>query len=616
MRSLSTRILLAIFLLVTTLVVASYKFSKQPLFAPAKETGIKTLLTKDAEDELLKANLSKDFKRSDAKVGEFGGVMRRTHLGKDPKTFNPWISNDATSSAYAALMFEGLTVNDPDTYEVKPHMAKSFEIQDGGKKIIVAMRQNIFWSDGKQITADDVVYTWNTLIRDQVAVSSLRDILLVEGEFPKVKKIGYQLVSFETEKVFAPFLDYLGIAIAPKHDVEAYFKRLGAKSFEEKQKAFNNYLNINTKPIDIVSNGPFKLSKLHHGERIEFARNPKYFVINKEGRHLPYVDKLVYSYVIDQSADIFKFLAGESHTLGVTPANAAMIRNLEDKYDFKLYELGPSTGTNFIWFNMSQNVKEPKFSWFNNQSFRKAISYAIDRESIIENVFQGLGAPLFTAESLASPFLNKKLEKGHPRNLLRAFRLLSEAGFKYDKENKILYDVKGNRVEFDLFTNAGNKQRELMATIIVSNIKELGIKVNFKLLEFNNFVARIMAGKNYESGLLAFTGGTEPNSGANVWKSDGRLHSFDVRTGDDPSPVRDWEEEIDELFKSGVQTMDFKERKKIYDKFQEIVYEQMPFVYVASPETLAAAKNDLANIRKTKYAGIIPNIYEVYLLKK
>lgn len=548
---------------------------------------------------------------------EPSGVLRQTHLGSDPKTLNPWVSADASSSEFASLLYLGLVRSDPDTDEVLPYMAESFEIHKGGKLILVKLREDLFWSDGEQIDAEDVEYTWNTLIRDEVAQSSTKDILTVDGEFPRVTMIDKFNVSFETKEVFAPFLRSLSLEIAPKHDVERFLAEHNTTSLEEKQKAFNQYLSIQTDPEKIVSSGPFRLGKIIRGERIEVVRNPKFFLRDDDGRQLPYLDKIVYSYVRDSTADTFKFLADESYMLGVTAQNSALIKTLEDKYDFSLYDTGPTPNTNFLWFNLSKNVPEPKYSWFNDENFRKAVSYAIDRENIVNNVFQGLGAPLFTAESLKSPFLNEALANGHTRDVHYAKALLEKSGFRFvtnkDSDELELLDRNGNRVEFNLFTNAGNQEREFISVIVISNLRELGMKVNFKLLEFNNFVSRLMSGKDYEAGIIGLTGGNEPNSGANVWRSDGRLHMFDVKSGQDDPIVRDWELEIDNLFSQGVQLMNFAERKAFYDRFQEIVYEHNPMIYIASPKELSAFKHKVAGIRQSKYGGMMPYLYKVYI---
>lgn len=542
--------------------------------------------------------------------GRFGGTLRLTHVGADPKTLNPWSATDASSAHFGSMLYEGLITHDPDTNAPLPHFAESFKISDGGKTIKVTMRDDIFWTDSKPITAYDVEYTWNTLLRDEVAASSLRDLLLVDGEFPEVKALSDKELIFKTKEIFAPFLDYLGTEIAPKHDIENFFKKENAKTLEEKKKAFNNYLSANVEPSEIVSSGAFKLYSLKHGERIEFSRNPKYFK-KDEDKTIPYLNKISYSYVQDNTAAVFKFLAKEAHSMSVTPQNAAFVKSLEKQYDFTLFDNGPSSGTNFLWFNLSKNVPEPKYSWFNNKNFRKAISRVIDRESIVNNVFQGLGAPLFTAESLKSPYLNTNLTEGFKRDINKAKAILKEEGF-YLKDD-VLFDKDGNKVEFNLFTNAGNPERELIAVIVVGNLKELGIKVNFKLLEFNNFVGRLMQGKDYEAGIISLTGGNDPNGGANVWRSDGRLHMFDVKKFQDDPITRDWEKEIDKLFDQGVKVIDMEERKKFYDRYQEIIYEYNPMIYIASPKTLSAVSNKLGNIRETKYAGVIPHLDEVYL---
>ncbi len=537
-----------------------------------------------------------------------------THVGTDPKTFNPWISTDASSTLFASLMFHGLFVLDPNTDEPLAHMAESFQISDGGKTITVKLKEGLVWSDGQPITAEDVEYTWNTLIRDEVAVSSLRDILTVEGKFPEVQMLDKHTVAFRTAKVFAPFLKTIGIEIAPKHDIERFFREHKAHSLAEKQQAFNQYLSVDTDPSKIVCSGPFRLHKLVSGERIELVANPKFFLKDEEGNKLPYLDKLIYSYVRDSAADTFKFLAGESYYLDVSPQNAALIKGLEKKYNFTLYDLGPSTGTNFIWFNLSNNVAEPKYSWFNNTEFRRAISYAIDRDNIINNVFQGLGAPHYTAESLKSPFLNESI-KGHRRDINKAKQILLVNGFHYVTNKRTqeleLFDAKNNRVEFNLFTNAGNQEREFMAVIIVNNLKDIGIKVNFKLLEFNNFVSRLMQGKDYEAGMIGLTGGNEPNSGANVWKSDGRLHMFDVKKFQKNPLTRAWEQEIDNLLIQGVQVMDTEERKVYYDRLQDLVYEYNPLIYIASPKVLCAVSNKVEGAQATKYQGVFPYVYKL-----
>ena len=551
-------------------------------------------------------------------LSKFGGTLKLTQRGLDPKTLNPWTSTEATSGEYGSLMFPGLLRFNPDTDEAEPLLAESFKISADQKTIVINLRKNLYWSDSHLLTADDVIFTWQDLLIDGIAKSSARDVININGKFPELTKIDDYTVEFRTSEVFAPFLRNLSIEIAPKHDVERFFKQKGAESFSEKQKAFEQYLNIFTKPEEIVVSGPFKFSKIQRGERIEFIRNPLYYDIDqKTARRLPYFDRLIYSYVQDDSADIFKFLAGESDVLAISPANAALAKRLSKKYNFTLHDLGTSNNTNFIWFNLSKNVPAPKYQWFNNLAFREAVSLAIDRQSIINNVFQGLGSPLSSALGENSPFLNKDLKVNAKANPRLALKILSENGFYFDKSTKTLYDKDSNKVSFELLSNSGSRERELSGVIISSNLAEIGIKVNFKLLEFNNYVGRIMQGQNYDAGILGLTGGSnnEPNSGANVWRSDGRLHLFDPKSGQLNPLTRDWEIAINKCFIKGVQTLDFNQRKQVYDEFQALVFHHKPLIYLASPKTFVAIKNDLAGVRKTKYAGMIPDIAKLYRIK-
>ena len=537
-------------------------------------------------------------------------VIRAGHFGSDPKTLNPLIATDATSANYASMLFLGLIEHDPDTFEVIPNLAKSFAVTDSGKTITVELREDIFWSDGKKITADDVIYTWNDLLKDGIATSSLKDILSIDGVFPEITKLSETKIQFKTIKVFAPFLNSLATEIMPKHAIEKFFKNKNANTFAEKQKAFMSFMDIYTKPKDIVSSGPFLFSELISGERIIMNKNPYFFIKDNEGKNLPYADKIVFTFSSDAGSGIFRFLADESYFLSVSPSTAALMKSLEKKYNYNLYEMGPSTGTSFFWFNLSRNVKEPKYSWFNNKEFRRAVSYAIDRKAIINNVFQGMAKPLYTAEPQISPFFNKKLIE-YPQDLDKAKQILKSQGFIF-KEGK-LYDQKSNLVEFDIYTNSGGAEREQMVVIIKSNLEELGIKTNIKILEFNNLVSRLMQSKDFDASVLALTGGNEPNDGANVWKSDGRLHLFDVKSSQKNPVIRDWEREIDTIFNQAVQTLDFNERKKYYDRFQEIIYEENPLIYIASPLTFTMAKTKVKNLRKTKYGGIMPHLYSVFI---
>lgn len=158
-------------------------------------------------------------------AGKYGGTLVTSTIGEGPKTFNSWNSMDATSSQAADIMFDALVSTDPYTGEVYPKMAKSIKVLPDNKTYILELRHGLKWSDGKPITADDVYFTWNTIIFGGFGNTSTRDAMYIGDELPKIEKLDKYTVKFTTPKPFSPFLRQLGVPIAPKHILEPVTKQ-------------------------------------------------------------------------------------------------------------------------------------------------------------------------------------------------------------------------------------------------------------------------------------------------------------------------------------------------------------------------------------------------------
>ena len=557
-----------------------------------------------------------EYKVSRSNVGKYGGEIVASTIGEGPKTFNPWVSKDATSSQMGDLMFESLLSTDPITGEVIPNMAKSYSVSEDQKKYTIVLRKGLKWSDGKPITVDDVLFTWNDIILAGFGNTSLRDSVLIDGEYPKVRKIDDYTVQFEIKKPFAPFLRLVGAQIAPKH--------IFMSAVEKGKRYFDTFYSTNIKPNNIVCSGAFILDEYVPAQRVVFKRNPNYFAIDSEKNILPYLDKYVILIVGDLNNNILKFESGELDVVSVLGKDLPRFKSKEKKSNFKIYNLGPSTGTMFLTFNLNTRknndgkyyVNPIKQKWFNDLNFRTAIDYAIDRNAMVNNVANGVAQPLFTAESLSSIFLNEKLASGHERDLEYAKNLLKESGFYLDKKG-ILHDKENNVVEFDLYTNAGNTEREALGVMVKEDLRDLGIKVNFKPIEFNSLVSKLMTTFDWDMVLTALTGSPlEPHSGKNVWYSNGHLHMFNMRpNGKIYNDLLPWEKELDEIIELGALELDFNKRKLIYDKYQQIVYDNKPIVYLYSPLTITAVRNTVKNLHPTPLGGVLHNLEEVYVEK-
>ena len=551
-----------------------------------------------------------DYLQSQAPVGKFGGELVLTTIGEGPKTFNPCNSKDATSSSMAGLLYDGLLSTEPRTGEVVPLLAKSFLIK--GNDYIITLRHGVQWSDGKEITADDVLYTYEEIVFAGLGNTATRDAMMIGGELPKLEKLDDYTIKFTTSKPFAPFLRQLTYPIVPKH----YFKPYSDKG----ESVFNAFLTPNTPSKEIVSNGAFMLKEYVAAQRVIFERNPNYYKINLNNEKLPYLDKLVYLIVGDTNNEILKFEAKESDILGIRGANVARYKLKEPTSDFSVYNLGPDTGTLFLVINLNNrknsdgkwNVARDKQKWFRNRDFRAAIDWAIDRKGMVQNIAQGVAEPLFTAESLNSIYLNPYI-KGHEQDKSVSFESLEKAGF-YQK-NGILYDETGKRVEFDLYTNAGALEREAIGVMIKQDLEDLGMKVNFKPIEFNSLVNKLSNTHDWDMAIMGLTGSPlEPHDGKNVWMSKGPLHLFNQRPSNYTVDDRfDWEKELDEIFEEGALKLSYKARKALYDKYQTIIYNQKPIIYLYSPIRITAIRKKFKNIFPSALSGLVYNPEEIYI---
>lgn len=551
-----------------------------------------------------------DYLQSQAPIGKFGGKLIISTIGEGPKTFNPCNTKDATSSSMAGMLYDGLVTTNPRTGQVQPQLAKDFEIN--GQDYIIHLRHGITWSDGKPINADDVMYTYKEVVFKGLGNPSTMDAMKIDGQLPELVKLDDYTVKFTTPRAFAPFLRQLSYPIVPKH----YFKPYSDKG----ESVFNAFLNPDTKPDTIISGGAFRLKEYVAAQRVVFERNSNYYKINLKNEKLPYLDKVIYMIVGDSNNEILKFEAKEIDVLGLRGSNVAQYKLNEQNSDYKVYNLGPDTGTLFLVINLNNRkdkngktyVNPIKQKWFANRDFRAAIDWAVDRKNMVQNIASGVAEPLFTAESLNSIYLNKYI-KGHPCDLKVAKKSLEKAGFK--EKNGVLYDAENNRVEFDLYTNAGNLEREALGVMVKQDLEELGMKVNFKPVEFNSLVNKLTNTNDWEMAIMGLTGTPlEPHDGKNVWTSKGSLHMFNQRPADYMVDDRlDWEKELDEIFREGALKLTYEERKPLYDRYQTIIYNQKPIIYLYSPIRITAIRKKFKNIFPTSLSGLIYNLDEIYI---
>lgn len=541
---------------------------------------------------------------------------------KGPKTFNPVIAQDATSSSIGGMIFAGLTEQNPFTGEIKPALAKSWEISEDKLRIVFTLKEGLKWSDGHPLTAEDVDFTYNQLYFNEAIPTGMRDVLRIgqSRALPKVRKLNDLQIEFTLPEPFAPFLGTTGTEILPAHIL---------KETVEKKDWDGNLLFLSTWSVDtpaekIIASGPYRLKNYATSQRVVFEKNPYYWE-QAAGVRLPYIDRVIWEIVESTDTSLLQFRSGSLDSVSVSPEYFSLLKREEDRGNFTIYNGGPDYGTNYVTFNLNTGSRDGKplvdpikSRWFNNLKFRQAIAYGIDRERMVNNIYRGLGQQQTSFVSVQSPFYYEGL-KGYDYDPEKAKQLLTEAGFRYNNRQQLI-DDRGNRVNFRLITNSGNKIRESMGSQIAEDLGKIGIKVDFSPLAFNVVVDRLSNSLEWECVLLGFTGGNEPNSGANIWFPDGNLHMFNQKPQAGQKPlvgrkVDPWEEEIGQLFIKGARELDPKKRKAIYAEIQALVEEKVPFIYLVNPLALGAVRNDIQTIQYSALGGAFWNLEELKIVE-
>ena len=542
----------------------------------------------------------KEEKKAAVQEGEpkYGGSFVLDVIS-DPKSFNPVIAKETSTTAVTGYLFEGLTQMNPFTTEIEPNLAKSWEFSKDGKVWTFYLRDDVKWFDGRPLTADDVVFTYTQLYYNKSIPADARDILTIEGKEIKVERVDDHTVRFILPKPFAPLLSALGFDILPRHILEPVVKA----------GRFNSHWGVNTPLAQIIGTGPFMLSEYAPSQRIVLKKNPNYWKKDKKGNSLPYLDNITMLIVPDLNSSILKFQAGETSMLSMRPEDYTVLKPQEEKGNFTILNAGPTLSTTFLIFNQNpKRIPSYKWKWFTNKAFRQAIAHAIDKETIINNVMFGFASPQDAAMTVSSRFFHNPNVRKYEYSLEKAKKILLEAGFTY--KGGALHDKDGNPVEFTFLTNAENTVRVNIGNIIKSDLQKLGMKMNFQPIQFNTLVTKLDATFDWEAVMIGLTGGVEPHNGKNVWYSSGQLHMWYPKQ---QRPATPWEAEIDRLFDEGAAELDKEKRKKTYWMWQEIVAEELPVIYTVTPVALHAVSNNVGGIKITALAGVIPYIEEVYI---
>lgn len=521
-------------------------------------------------------------------IGQRGGRLV-TALRAEPKTFNPAVVVDNASQTIIFQMMADLIHINRETQEPEPALAKTWEVSKDGRRYTLGLRRGVRFSDGEPFDADDVLFTFDAY-QDERLASPNRTLLLVGGQPITVTKIDTFTLVFELAEPYAAGeLLFDSIPILPHHIL----------SNPHKDHQLSTAWGLTVPPENIAGLGPFRLKKYAPGERCVLERNPYYWKTDRTGTRLPYLDELIFVFVPTDAAQALRFRSGGTDVIDrLSPQDFKALEGGQDQHRYRLYDLGPGLNYNFFFFNLNNLTEKHlpeiarKQGWFRQLNFRKAISYAIDREALVRLVYLGRAAPLASyvppgVKRWANPTLPK------PRRSLKLAReCLRAAGFKWNNNQQLL-DSKGTLVEFSIAVSSSNSQRLQMATIIQNDLQQLGLQVEIVPLEHRALVEQVAKGYDYEACILGFGSvDVDPNSQLSMLLSNGSFHLWHLGQQEPATP---WEAEIDRLMQRQISTLEYASRKKLLDRVQEVMSDNLPLILLTCPHVLVGSKIELGN---------------------
>jgi len=534
-------------------------------------------------------------------AGSSGGRMV-VSLRAEPKTLNPVVATDAPSQEVIGTMQADLVHINRATHLTEPALAKSWKASSDGLDYTLTLRQGLRFSDGEPLDAEDVLFTLRVYL-DEGVHAPQRDLLIVGGKPITVTKINARTLVFHFAKPYGVGERVFdGLAILPRHLLE--------KTYQEGK--LGQIGSLSTPANQWAGLGPFRLKEYVAGQRLILERNPYYWKTDTQGHRLPYLNELVFLFVPSADAQVLRFQSGETDMISRLGAENFSVLARQQR-GYTMADAGPGLEYNFLFFNLNdlgdKTAPETarKQKWFRDVQFRQAVSAAVDREAIVRLVYQGRGAALWGP---VTPGNRRWIDAAipHPaRSLDKARQLLRDAGFRWTNEAQgepALVDAEGKPVEFSILTSSSNADRTKMATLIQDDLKQLGMRVQVVPLEFRSLIDRVTQSKEYDAcvlGLVSFD--ADPNSDINVWLSSGGTHLWNPSQ---EHPATPWEAEMDRLMVAQLTVTNSEQRKKLYDRVQEILAENQPMIFLASPDILVGAKNTIGNFH--------PAVLEPYVL--
>jgi peptide/nickel transport system substrate-binding protein len=497
----------------------------------------------------------------------WGGELRFA-IHAEPKTWDPLLAADDASGAIQYLTSGFLVRMNRKTQKHEPDLAESWKIAPDGKRIEFQLRQSLQFSDGTPFKAEDVAYTLKRALDPTLHAPSGDSLRAAAGDN----------ISIDIPAPGRIALNFPSAIANPAGIFDALPIVSSQSPLKEK-----------------AGLGPFQLAEYKAGSYVLLKRNPHYWRVASNGRHLPYLDGIRLDIQTNRDIEIQRFRKGEIHLMEAIDSES-LARIDSEMGPQAAVDLGPAFENEMLWFNQKPDapIADYKKVWFESRNFRRAIAESIHLDDIVRLVYQGRATAAAGIISRANQFWIKQGLAPHPFDLPSARKRLAQDGFKVEA-GKPLVDKSGHAVEFSLVTSSGGKTRTRIAALLQDDLAKIGIQLNIVPLDFPSLLERIGRTANYESALLGLVGeDIDPAGEANVWLSRAPQHMWNP---DQKQPATPWEAEIDKLIAIQASTADQKKRKAAFDRVQQIVWDETPVIHLVNRNALVAISPRLRNVQ-------------------
>jgi peptide/nickel transport system substrate-binding protein len=509
--------------------------------------------------------------RGFTEAATLGGAFITSSVG-DIQTIHPFLAEDGPSLGVIGLLYEGLVGGDLRTGLPAPNgLADYWEIAPDGKTYTFYLNQDAKWHDGVAITADDVQFSFDALANPEVASAYGQTFIESTESWRVIDEHTFELVA--REPLWTYLIDLYSVVI-PKHIWEdvpvAEWRTDGGATGQD--------------PTRVVGSGPFKFGEWRQGESITLSRNDDYF------QKVPYLDSYVIRIWPDQTAVVNALLNGEIDVAVVPPADVETVESTEGL----VVTIYPTRGFTFYMTNLDPE----KSQFFLDQRIRQALMYALDRESIVDDILLGYGEVARGTQPVISyAYAPDRITTEYTYDPEKARSLLNEAGWT-DIDGDGFVDKDGNAFAFELLYPSGSPTSDQLVAYMQDAWRAIGIDMTPRALEFPSLVETITGDHNFDIAMLLFNWDATFIQDA-MFGCDQYDGGFNM--------VKYCNERVDELNAQAKRTFDEEARRELVIEATNIVNDELPVAVMHFGKAIVGYSDRLQNYKPSAWGSADPS---------